>query len=276
MEFGSLKDENYIELQKKAIKEEIDNKKNEVFILFGKGSSMWPNLLEKDVLYFRRTKESDNLNIGDIVVYLNENGKMVCHRIIKIQGNYFLLMGDSNYILSKPKIEDCEKLSKNEILGILVFLKRNNRIIKSFTNKNKNVSFQTKIKFRIIRLFARIRYHGNRFLRSNIFPNLMILINRNSYFRNKKKIKFIDYIFFETKLENSKVMLKIYLKEIHIGTIYYRLDETGAIIYKMSVKMRNFGKGLELVGIKYLKKKGIKINFELKQNSMLDKYFSED
>lgn len=64
--------------------------------LTAKGDSMIPFIWgDMDKVMLQRT---DRFSTGDIVLALPESGVYVLHRIIRIDGNTVLLMGDGNYI----------------------------------------------------------------------------------------------------------------------------------------------------------------------------------
>ena len=46
-----------------------------------------------------------------------------------------------------------------------------------------------------------------------------------------------------------------------------------AYIYKVSVRMRNFGNGMEFIGIKYLKNSGMEIFIDKTSKNYINKYF---
>lgn len=274
MEFDSLKNENNIEIRKKAIEKEITRDKKEAFVLFGKGTSMWPTLLEKDTLYFKKKISSDKLQVGDIVAYISKNEKIICHRIVKTEKDYLWTIGDVNYLSFIPGIENCEKVPSERVFGILVFAKRKNKILKTFPNNNKAANFSVKIKFKLMNWFIKTGYHRAYFIRNIFSPPLMITLNKKVYARNIKKINLENYNFIETRLEDSKIKLEIYSKEQHVNTIYYEVEQNVAKIYKMSVKMRNFGNGTEFMGLKYLENKGFAVVFDLNLKSSVYKYFA--
>lgn len=97
------------------------NKKHEFWITFF-GDSMLPSFNSKKIL---KIKVSDtDINVGDIVVYKNLSSPagMVIHRIVEKENDNYILKGDHNNYFDG-------KISKNNIMGVVVDVKfRNNRI----------------------------------------------------------------------------------------------------------------------------------------------------
>lgn len=56
------------------------------------GSSMHPTLSAGDRLKI----ESRSLHCGDIVLYRDQFGEWICHRMVVEQGDYFFIQGDAN------------------------------------------------------------------------------------------------------------------------------------------------------------------------------------
>lgn len=85
------------------------------------GGSMLPFLSpERDFVYLN--KVSRTLKKGDIVLYKRKNGNYVLHRIKKIKGDEFLLIGDRQSEL------ECG-IKREDILALCTEAKRNGRII---------------------------------------------------------------------------------------------------------------------------------------------------
>lgn len=60
--------------------------------------SMWPALKQDDIVFIRGySGDKNELNIGDIVVYQNNNGFTI-HRIIELEPAYLVTKGDANNV----------------------------------------------------------------------------------------------------------------------------------------------------------------------------------
>lgn len=72
-----------------------------------------------DVAVVRKAKKDDDLKVGDIVTYIDENGLCVIHRIVSVSdknGNtYYSLRGDAN------NVDDPLPLEKSRIKGVFLF-----------------------------------------------------------------------------------------------------------------------------------------------------------
>ena len=66
------------------------------FVLIGDrmmGDSMFPELKPWDMVYSIKT---DNIQVGDVVIFENSKGDKVIHRVIKIKDGRYLTKGDNN------------------------------------------------------------------------------------------------------------------------------------------------------------------------------------
>lgn len=87
------------------------NKTGQVFYIFKytsfvvSGSSMNPNIKAGDLLII---KKMDNYLLNDIVVYKNDEGITICHRIINADNEMYQTKGDNNNYSDgyMPKNED--------------------------------------------------------------------------------------------------------------------------------------------------------------------------
>ena len=62
----------------------------------GAGTSMYPEIKNGDILIIQK-KDSPvfSINIGDIIVFKDLNGKNVAHRVVGINNNKYLVKGDN-------------------------------------------------------------------------------------------------------------------------------------------------------------------------------------
>ena len=69
------------------------------------------------------SKIQKSLSVGDIVLYKRNNGKLVLHRIVAINGNEITLRGDSQWTT--------ETVDKSRALGVLEAVERNGKVLNS-------------------------------------------------------------------------------------------------------------------------------------------------
>jgi signal peptidase I len=74
------------------------------------GISMVPTLVEPMIL---ETEPADYYNPGDVVVFIDRNGKTIVHRIVKRVGSVVTTRGDNNLL-------DDEPIVRQNILGKVV------------------------------------------------------------------------------------------------------------------------------------------------------------
>ena len=63
-------------------------------------SSMWPALKQGDLVLIKNVKQNQ-LKIGDIIVYKNEQGFTI-HRIVRLNKENLITKGDANNVEDKP------------------------------------------------------------------------------------------------------------------------------------------------------------------------------
>ena len=96
----------------------FNNKYKVSLVLSG---SMEPDISINDLVILKST---DKFNVNDIVSYKDTSGKVVMHRIIKIDGNKVITKGDANNVSDK-------EIDKSQITGIYVYnIKYLGKIIK--------------------------------------------------------------------------------------------------------------------------------------------------
>lgn len=82
-------------------------KYNSAIILSG---SMEPILSIDDLVF---TKKTEEIKVGDIVAFYDENGKRVMHRVVEMKDDNIITKGDANNTLDKS-------ITKNQIEGVYV------------------------------------------------------------------------------------------------------------------------------------------------------------
>ena len=64
--------------------------------------SMWPELKKGDLIFIEGLDNPRNVQIGDIIVYLNEKDAFTIHRVIKLEEETLTTKGDANNVEDKP------------------------------------------------------------------------------------------------------------------------------------------------------------------------------
>ncbi|MDR2572294.1 MAG: hypothetical protein LBD23_18630 [Oscillospiraceae bacterium] len=103
----------------KTQNEYIDNRLQKTNII---GSSMEPILRNGDVGFLI---EMPKYTIGEIIVFkyaINKHDKLLAHRIVNIEKNYYHCKGDNSL--------EIEKVELSAVLGKLALVKRNGNIVK--------------------------------------------------------------------------------------------------------------------------------------------------
>ena len=89
------------------------------FKIVVKGYSMLPLLgFGHDTITLRRTDSNENID-GRIAMFRGEHGRIVVHRVISVVDGVVTLRGDGN-------LYQCEKCPRNEIIGVLESVIREN------------------------------------------------------------------------------------------------------------------------------------------------------
>lgn len=102
-----------------------------VFVGKSFGSSMEPLINQGDRLFIQ--KKTNNLKIGEIIVFF-QNKKIVCHRIIKLRGEWVITKGDNLAFQDNPQ-------KKKSIIGIIRLIKGKNYYIDTQSKVYEIVSF---------------------------------------------------------------------------------------------------------------------------------------
>lgn len=107
------------------------------FRLYPRGTSMLPLIVEgKDSVIL--TKPS-LLCVGDIVLYIRENGQYVLHRIVKIKGNNLFLCGDNQTDIETG-------VTTNEVIAKVTAVYKGDIRIEGNTAGISNYLFKLKLK----------------------------------------------------------------------------------------------------------------------------------
>lgn len=101
------------------------------------GFSMWPFLRQGDKVIAKKTS-LENLNLGDIIIYVGGLNKKICHRLVKKvkSGDSFILYTRGDSIPGRSEVISAEK-----VLGKVIGIMRNGRIISQETKKAKTVNW---------------------------------------------------------------------------------------------------------------------------------------
>ncbi len=104
--------------------------------ILASGKSMEPVIVDgQDTVVLTRAEKS--LRKNDIVLFKRNNGRLVLHRIIAIDGNQITLRGDSQWII--------ETVDASQVMGVLDSIERNGQTIKAdseyFEKYKKTLTF---------------------------------------------------------------------------------------------------------------------------------------
>lgn len=95
-----------------------------------KGQSMFPLIKAgKDVVVIDKTDASACLRRLDIVLYKNNNGNYVLHRILKIKNDSFVICGDNCW---KREFD----INRLQIIGKLVEILRGEKVVNPYSRRN--------------------------------------------------------------------------------------------------------------------------------------------
>lgn len=87
------------------------------------GCSMSPFLVHRrDSIYFSKPAPGRNLKKGDMVFYQRTDGAYVMHRICKIKGDDYYMIGDAQVTIEGP-------LRRDQIFALVTKVKRKGKII---------------------------------------------------------------------------------------------------------------------------------------------------
>lgn len=102
-----------------VLKELVDEGK--VVSMLIAGNSMSPFLChQRDYIYFK--KPDQKLKRGDMVFYQRKNGQYIMHRIYKIRGEDYYMVGDAQQVIEGP-------LKREQIFAVVIKVKRKEKWI---------------------------------------------------------------------------------------------------------------------------------------------------
>lgn len=102
------------------------------------GNSMYPAVLQNDKVFISR---KDDYDVGAILVYVYRSEQYLIHRLLRCMNNRYYCKGDNSFRL--------EEVEKQDILGQVEFILRNNHIIipKYATPEFIRLSFKIGLEF---------------------------------------------------------------------------------------------------------------------------------
>ncbi len=85
------------------------------------GMSMFPFLEhERDTVYFEAPKRG--LRKGDVIFYQRKNGQYVMHRIYKVEGDSFFIVGDAQNVIEGPVLRE-------QIFAVVTKVRRKGKLL---------------------------------------------------------------------------------------------------------------------------------------------------
>ena len=149
------------------------------------GDSMIPALSDGDVVTL---KQEDQYHVGDILVYLYKEGKLLIHRLLRIYNGRYYCKGDNSLRL--------EDVDISEIIGKVVLVNGN--------ELPPNSPSHTKLSYAINRLFVKkYRYDSSKLVNDHLYKHYKnIVINKGASFMLYQTNPNLEYI--QTD-EHSKV-----------------------------------------------------------------------
>ena len=94
--------------------------KNSVIAFVPRGNSMWPTLKggKQSVVV---AKKEGRLSYFDVALYVRDDGTNVLHRVMKVENDGYVMLGDSQYAL--------EKVKEEQVLGVMVGFYRGEKYV---------------------------------------------------------------------------------------------------------------------------------------------------
>ena len=135
------------------------------FKMISRGTSMLP-MLRDGVDTVVVVKANTPLKIGDVPLYIRENGEYVLHRIIKVRKDGYVLRGDNQTVSEYP-------ICENQIVGVLTAYIKDGKRIECTDLKYRIYAFYV-VHFMYFRLFYK---KSMRFAR-RIFGKMKRVIKR--------------------------------------------------------------------------------------------------
>lgn len=148
---------------------------NKSFNITVLGESMNPILYEGDIITVR---PSENYYIGDIVVFYYADKELLVHRLLNIKDPYYFCKGDNAFRL--------ENIKKEQILGKIVALKRESKIIDIPVFTDELISLSLKIH----RIFFNYKFDLTKTRETDEYKKYKYLLDTLS---NKRESGFYDY-----------------------------------------------------------------------------------
>ena len=147
----------------RAVMDSVINTGGE-FKMISRGTSMLP-MLRNGVDTVAIVKKDGKLKVGDVPLYIRENGEYVLHRIIKVKKDGYVLRGDNQTVSEYPVTDE-------RIVGVLTAYIKDGKRIECTDFKYRVYSFYV-VHFMPLRLFykrsvsfaRRILGFGKRILR---------------------------------------------------------------------------------------------------------------
>ncbi|MCF0179618.1 MAG: S24/S26 family peptidase [Bacteroidales bacterium] len=129
--------------------------------LQAKGRSMSPYIRDmKDLLVLQKVIRQD-LEVEDIVLARCGKDHYVIHRIIEINGDEIVLMGDGN-------VYGTERCKREDVLGKLIAIERKGKRIDCNTAQERKKAYRLRTCYRT---YAKTRHFVKRILTLQIFKN---------------------------------------------------------------------------------------------------------
>lgn len=79
-----------------------------------KTDSMEPAIEVGSIVFYSKVFSADSIEVGDIVLFKDSLGRVICHRVLSIEGDFLVTKGDA---LSEAD----PKISKEELVGKYLF-----------------------------------------------------------------------------------------------------------------------------------------------------------
>lgn len=118
------------------------------------GNSMYPAILQNDKVFISR---KDDYAVGAILVYAYRSEQYLIHRLLRCINNRYYCKGDNSF-----RLEDVEK---QDILGQVEFVLRNNQIIVPKKVSGEFIKQSLKIGIE----FSRVGYSSDEIVNSDIY-----------------------------------------------------------------------------------------------------------
>ena len=128
-----------------------------------RGESMVPTLQPADQLII---KAQPTYQIGDVLVYDYFQGKILVHRLLKIQNNTYFCKGDNSFRL--------EDIKKDQILGKVTTIMRNDRSINPPIWSDDMIE----LSYQVSRVFKKCAYLKQKTVQTDIYNSYVNTIQK--------------------------------------------------------------------------------------------------